>query len=110
MLPSHTRLSRSQVANLLLNNDLKVVFNRVGTLKYANSLENNGFTVVTGSKHQKKAVLRNKVRRQLYTLFKQYKGFSAEAILYVSKQVYDMTYSELQQNLNALLEKAQKNT
>jgi ribonuclease P protein component len=109
MLPSHTRLSRSQVTNLLLNNNLRVVFNRIGTLKYVISLENNGFTVVTGSKHQKKAVLRNKVRRQLYTLFKQYKGISAEAILYVSKQVYDMTYIELQQNLYALLEKAQKN-
>ena len=109
MLPSTTRLSRSQVTSLLIHTDVKVVFNRLGTLKYVNSLENKGFTVVTGSKNQKKAVLRNKVRRQLYTLFNKNKDISLQGILYVSKQVYDMSYTELDQNLNALLQKTQKN-
>ncbi len=110
MLPSATRLSRTQVTNLLLNKHLKVVFNRLGTLKYVISSKNNGFTVVTGSKQQKKAVLRNKVRRQLYTLFGKYtlknKDIFITGVLYISKQVYGMSYSELEQNLNVLLEKA----
>lgn len=109
MLPSNTRLSRSDVTNLLLNPCLKVVFNRLGTLKYVKSLENNGFTVVTGSKVQKRAVLRNKIRRQLYTLLRTYTSSPVMGILYVSKGVYDMTYGELAENITLLLEKAQKN-
>ncbi|MEO5646295.1 MAG: ribonuclease P protein component [Candidatus Paceibacterota bacterium] len=105
MLPSVKRLSRNNVNSLLLHSGLKVVFNRLGTLKYVNSLENAAFTVVTGAKNQKKAVLRNKVRRQLYTLFNKNKDISFIGILYVSKQVYDMSYMELKTNLDALVKK-----
>jgi len=71
---------------------------------------NTGLTVVTGSKNQKKAVLRNKVRRQLYSLYRQYEQKSLTGMLYVSKQVYDMSYSELKTNFYGLLEKISKNT
>lgn len=110
MLPSNKRLSRSQITSLLLNQGLKVVFNRIGTLKYIQNLENQGFSVVTGSKSQKKAVLRNKLRRQIYTIFNKNKDISPiQGILYTSKQAYDMSYEDLSLNFHALLQKTAKN-
>lgn len=70
-----------------------------------------GFTVVTGSKQQKKAVLRNKLRRQLYTLWgKNLQKTSVMAILYVSKQAYEMPYADLTKHLYDLLQKTGKNS
>jgi len=118
MLPSSQRLSRQQVIDLLKNPELQVVFNRTGTLKYlyqsnSGTFNKSGFTVVTGSKQQKKAVLRNKIRRQLYSLFRLYKKNNENkdimAILYISKQLYDMSYREIQDNFYALLSKTEKN-
>jgi ribonuclease P protein component len=105
MLPSNTRLSRSEVTNLLSTAGVKVVFNRLGTLKYVKSIENKGFSVVTGSKAQKLAVRRNKIRRQLYTLFGQNKP-EIQGILYVSKQAYEMSFDQLVFNFNELSKKA----
>ncbi len=107
MLPSTQRLSRQQVSNLLANPATQVVFNRLGTLKYLNNptVYTLGCTVVTGAKNQKKAVARNKIRRQLYSLFGQYKEVSFTGMLYVSKNCYEMSYDELKQNLHSLLQK-----
>jgi ribonuclease P protein component len=111
MLPSNKRLTRQQVTDFLKNSDIKVVFNRLGTFKYLGQSNSGtlGFTVVTGSKNQKKAVLRNKIRRQLYVLARQYGEIPFICMLYVSKQSYDMSYAELKTNLYALLEKSSKN-
>ena len=114
MLPSYQRLSRSQVTALVSNPEIKVIFNRIGTLKYINSTT-RAFTVVTGSKQQKKAVLRNKIRRQLYSIFDAYyqntqKNLYIKSILYISKQVYTMSYQEIQENLYVLLSKIDKNS
>jgi ribonuclease P protein component len=109
MLPSSQRLSRKQVTEFLVNKDIKVVFNTIGTFKYL--LKKGGFTVVTGSKQQKKAVLRNKIRRQIYVLFEKYEhNQPVSAILYVSKQAYTMSYNDLKQYLYELLQKIAKNT
>jgi ribonuclease P protein component len=107
MLPSPQRLSRSRVSVLLADPAIKVIFNRLGTLKYLNNLNSGtfGFTVVTGSKQQKRAVARNKIRRQLYSLVRQFPYNSFAGMLYVSKNAYEMTYAELRQYLNALLGK-----
>jgi ribonuclease P protein component len=110
MLPSNQRLTRQQVTLLLNNPEIKVIFNRLGTFKYITS-SNKALTVVTGSKNQKKAVARNKLRRQIYSLFNQYKGnIALQGILYVSKQAYDMTYIDITRNLYALLEQSSKNS
>ena len=107
MLPSSQRLSRQQVAALLANPELKVVFNRIGTLKY--TLSNKALTVVTGSKQQKKAVLRNKVRRQIYSVFAAYQlKKPITAIFYVSKQIYDLSFPEIKDLFHALLSKIEK--
>jgi ribonuclease P protein component len=111
MLPSTQRLSRSEVTSLLLQPQLKVVFNRIGTFKYCKNPGKMAFTVVTGSKNQKKAVLRNKIRRQLYSLFRSYinenKGFSeTQGILYVSKQIYELSYGDLRRYVYEILQKS----
>jgi ribonuclease P protein component len=114
MLPSSQRLSRQQVTDLLKNPQLKVIFNRTGTLKWDYS-PTPALTVVTGSKQQKKAVLRNKLRRQLYNIFHSYqetsqKSLQLKGILYISKQLYDMSFLELKDNFYALLSKTTKNS
>lgn len=111
MLPSSQRLTRRQITDFLKNTDISVVFNRLGTLKYQKNLLNIGFSVVTGSKNQKKAILRNKVRRQIYTIFRKYsKTTPFLGVLYVSKQVYDMTYIDIERYFYALLEQIEKNS
>lgn len=113
MLPATARLTRAQCSHLLNDPSLEVAFNRLGTLKYIKNLSNKGLSVITGAKIQKKAVARNKVRRQLYTLFKYFYEHSNKTpiigMLYVSKHVYDMSYDELKQECNALFTKTQKN-
>ncbi|HEY0980412.1 MAG TPA: ribonuclease P protein component [Candidatus Paceibacterota bacterium] len=112
MLPATARLTRAQCSELLKNPKLLVVFNRLGTLKYLLNVEMKGFSVITGSKAQKKAVLRNKLRRQLYSLFAQYYKDEAKkpisGMLYVSKGVYELSFSELSLIFNDLLAKTQK--
>jgi ribonuclease P protein component len=114
MLPSKQRLSRQQATDLLKDPELKVVFNRLGTLKYHfdtsayqdqfNSVR-PALTVVTSSKNQKRAVLRNKLRRQIYSLALQYKDFSFIGMFYVSKNSYDMSYSDIKRYFYELLQK-----
>ncbi|MBY0328502.1 ribonuclease P protein component [Patescibacteria group bacterium] len=121
MLPATARLTRAQCSEILKNPTIQSVFNRLGTLKYIKSFENKGnsgekygLSVITGAKIQKKAVRRNKIRRQIYTIFSQYskKTDSTEciAMLYVSKQSYLMSFDELSQQFYELLKKTQKNT
>ncbi len=109
MLPSSQRLSRQQITALLADPQIKVVFNRIGTLKYRLS-PGYALSVVTGSKNQKKAVLRNKLRRQLYSLARIENTPEMEGILYVSKQIYDLSFQELKDAFHALLSKTAKNS
>jgi ribonuclease P protein component len=82
-----------------------VAFNRLGTLKYLT--KQGPFAVVVSSKHEKRAVARNKLRRRLYSLFKQ-KDPQISGILYVSKGVYKAEYPELTTLFHELLTKASK--
>ncbi len=106
MLSQKERFSRSQFSNILKNKDILVIYNQLGTLKYVKSGE-KALSVVTSSKHQKKAVIRNKLRRRVYALFgdanPQIKG-----ILYTSKSIYSLEYIEIQRLFNELLKKTQK--
>jgi ribonuclease P protein component len=88
--------------NLLKSPDLKVVYNRLGTLKYTHSATPT-LSVVVSSKHEKKAVARNKLRRRIYNLplLKPITG-----IFYVSKQSYSFEYKDIKKLFYELLEKA----
>lgn len=113
MLPSSERLTRAQCSLLLIDPQIRVVFNRIGTLKYRYNTTNKGLSVVTGSKQQKSAVRRNTIRRQLYAIFTEYYKNTARVpvtgMLYVSKQVYDLSFEELRSLFNDLMAKTQKN-
>jgi ribonuclease P protein component len=120
MLPSNQRLTRQQFTDFLKNPEIKVVFNPLGTFKYIkkeSGLRNgkpdsfSDLSVVTGSKYQKKAVLRNKMRRRLYTIFhKNPYNISISGVFYVSKQSYELSYEQLKDYFYALLSKIEKNT
>lgn len=121
MLPATARLTRAQCSEFLKNPAIQSVFNRLGTLKYVKSVDNkgnsggiSGLSIITGSKIQKKAIRRNKIRRQIYAIFNQYSKSTEVtdciAMLYVSKQSYLMSFDELAQHFYELLKKTQKNT
>jgi ribonuclease P protein component len=110
MLPSKKRLSRSSFTLFLASKDLKTVFNNLGTLKYKKSLINKA-SVVISSKHEKRAVYRNKLRRRLYVLFSDYfKGASDQNqyILYVSKQAPILSFQDIKTLFYELLKKTTK--
>ena len=80
-----------------------VVYNRLGTLKYIPGTSQ--LTVVTSSKAEKKAVVRNKLRRRIYTAFGLARP-SIQGVLYVSKQSYTMTHNDVYTLLHELISKA----
>jgi ribonuclease P protein component len=103
MLPSKKRLSRIQFEAFSSSKGQKVVFNRLGTLKYSeNTAQLSG--VVTSSKHEKRAVVRNKLRRRIYSLFES-STLPYTIVLYVSKQSYTMQYDEIKNLFNDLIKK-----
>lgn len=108
MLPSHQRFSRQQFSVFLENKGIFVVYNRLGTLKYLPS-ETVQVSVVTSSKAQKKAVSRNKLRRRIYAVIAAHNP-KIRGIVYVSKQSYGFTYSEVKNLTLDLLAKAEKGT
>ena len=108
MLPSRARLSRRQFTEFLENKGFLTVFNQLGTFKYTQHT-GTSFSVVTSSKHEKKAVLRNKLRRRIYATISITKP-QVQGILYVSKQSYTFSYPQIKNLVHDLLAKAQKNT
>ncbi len=106
MLPSKERLNRREF-NETLKNRVSVIFNNIGTLKYIIG-EKKALSVVTSSKHEKKAVLRNKLRRRIYNLFKNY-GQNLTGIMYTSSKSYGMPYEELKKLVHELFDKISKN-
>jgi ribonuclease P protein component len=105
MLPSQKRLSRLEF-DQFLKKDHQVVFNRLGTLKYQGE-KGLKVSIVTSSKHEKSAVLRNKLRRRLYSLFRLHSP-SLYGVFYVSKHAYTMEYNEIKDLYNDLLKKTTK--
>jgi len=106
MLPSEARLSRSQFSQFLLNKRVVVVYNRLGTLKYVPSMSLQ-LSVVTSSKAEKKAVSRNTLRRRIYTVFGSLDPH-IQGIVYVSKQSYAFSYSEIKALCTDLVARARK--
>ncbi len=106
MLPKNRRLSRLQFTDFLTTKPLQV-YNRLGTFKYLPF--GNKLSVVTSSKHEKRAISRNKIRRRIYTLFSTTNP-PLSGILYVSKQGYTFPYDETKNLFLDLLARAQKNS
>ncbi len=107
MLPKTERLSRAQFSEILTNKGFLTIYNRLGTLKYVPSSTKQALSVVTSSKHEKKAVIRNKLRRRLYSLFGKEKR-AITGIFYTAKGSYAFSYPEIQTLFNELLKKTTK--
>ncbi len=110
MLPSTKRLSRAQFTAFLASSSVKTVFNPLGTLKYKESATPK-VSIVISSKHEKRAVFRNKLRRRLYTLFRHSILESTgvfEYIFYTSKQAPKIDHAQLTVLFNELLKKTTK--
>lgn len=114
MLPSKERLSRADFVDLLNGSGLSV-YNTFGTVKYKKSLLNKGFSVVLSKKHQKRAVKRNLLKRQIYSVIRLFLAQNPQfptisGAFYLSKKAYTMSYIELKDYIYELLTKIQKNT
>lgn len=107
MLPKTERLSRAQFSEILENKGFLTIYNRLGTLKYIPSGTKQALSVVTSSKYEKKAVIRNKLRRRLYSLFGKEKS-EIMGIFYTAKGSYTLSYLEIQTLFNELLKKTAK--
>lgn len=105
MLPTTNRLSRAGFTAFTNRSDLKTVYNRLGTLKF--TAGTTKFTVVTSGKHEKRAVVRNKLRRRVYSQISVKKP-SITGVLYASKQSYTLSFDEIKTLLDRLLQDAQK--
>ncbi len=106
MLPSPERFSRQKFTEFLGNKGIFVVFNRLGTLKFLPSAGTT-FSVVTSSKAEKKAVIRNRLRRRIYAVVQSQKP-RIQGIVYVSKQSYSFSYDDIKTLTTDLLAKAHK--
>jgi ribonuclease P protein component len=108
MLPKKSRFNRSGFSVFGTTPGIQTVFNRLGTLKYIPSTTTQ-YGVVTSSKHEKLAVVRNRLRRRVYTLFGRL-PLKLQAVLFASKHAYTMEYAEVETLFNDLLSKIQKNS
>ncbi len=108
MLPSNKRLDRNLFRSLSESRILSTTFNRIGTLKYLKTLDNYRFSVVVSSKKEKSAVKRNKIKRRIYSLVRDYyknnQNF-VHAILFLSKDAYSMDFIDLNKHIYELLDK-----
>ena len=106
MLPSSERLSRAAFNEFLEIPGHITVYNRLGTFKFKKT-PSFRISVVTSSKHEKRAVVRNTLRRRVYSRFSTL-SCSMTGILYTSKQSYSFTFSEIKSLHEDLIAKAQK--
>lgn len=105
MLPKKNRFTRAAFDAFVAQQNLKTVYNQLGTLKYAPV--GNRFAVVTSSKHEKRAVVRNRLRRRVYNLFYA-ASVPCSGILYASKQSYSLDMKETKRLFENLLNRAAK--
>lgn len=106
MLPKKNRMNRVQFEQFGAKAPHSV-FNRVGTLKFLP--ENNLFSVVTSSKHCKKAVFRNKSRRRAYAVIHsimQQAAIPLSGVLYLSKHAYTIQFVDFKLLIEDLFKRA----
>lgn len=102
MLPRKGRLTREQFTALLSQKGLSMVYNQLGTLKYLS--QKGGWSVVTSSKHEKRAVARNRIRRRVYALLRAEQP-PISGVLYLSKQAYSFEKETINDLFYALIKK-----
>lgn len=109
MFQSKNRLRKqTEVQNVVKKG--KSVFDPVCGIRFLkNKLDESRFTVVVGLKVHKGAVRRNRVRRQYREIIRLHlnhikKGF--DIVFITSSQALDLTYSQKEERITAVLKKA----
>ena len=86
------------------------VFNKGGTFKYLK--KESKFSVVVSSKHCKKAVKRNKIKRRVYAIISDLikkDPSHLSGIFYLSKLSYTLPYNTLKEYIEELYYRAYEN-
>jgi ribonuclease P protein component len=107
MLPSKQRLSRTDFTAFVAQKDVRSVYNQLGTLKYRKNPVYQ-VSIVISSKHEKRAIYRNTLKRRLYSLFRLHTKNSltnGQYVLYCSKQASKLPYSDVKALFDELLKK-----
>ncbi len=105
MLKKSHRLNRVEFAHLLTYG--RRVSGTGFSLLYTTGNKEAKFSVVVGKKTAKKAVERNRLRRRVYAVCKEYEQQheNPHVAIFVYKNVKEMTYSELQNTLHSLFKR-----
>lgn len=109
MLPATQRLKRIDFQNFSKAVH-KTVYNSLGTLKYVSS-EKLYFSIVISKKHQKSAVKRNILRRQIYSIIaaeNSKKPLLIKGILYLSITAATFSFQDSTRYVQDLLLKTTK--
>lgn len=107
MPPKQKRLSRALWTSLRAIKGSQSAFSPLGTLKYY-PYPTPHFSVVVSSKHEKKAISRNSLKRRIYTLFSKHPIEKGIFIFFPSKQAYTLSYEALSQSFSDLFKKVTK--
>lgn len=105
MLPKNKRYTRKQLNAFLSINDKRSVYNSIGTFTFVK--ESGPIAVVSRKTHEKRAFVRNKARRRLYTLFGA-TALTFSGVLYLSRQSYTLPFDDIKKHFANLMEKALK--
>ena len=109
MFPSKNRLKNDKDIKTLFARGKSVFDVAVGMKFCKNQSAFSRFTVVVGTKVSKKAVIRNKIKRQIRAIVEKdlpiIKG-CYDVMLLVKKETIKLTYSEIKDQINHILKRA----
>ncbi len=98
MLPKKERISRTLWETYKKQKPYKTTQNQFGSLKYYKSNQIHVGVVVSG-KHEKSAVLRNKLRRRVYGVAPHINGVF---MFYPKKEAYTLPFTHIKTLINEL--------
>jgi len=108
MLPSKERIKTPLFKEVSGSRQVLSVYNDLGTLKFLKS-DSKKISIVISSKSQKRAVLRNKLKRRVYSIFSKI-DLKINGILYTSKKSTTMEFENIKNLTNDLIEKTKRIT
>jgi ribonuclease P protein component len=108
MINKKNRLNKDKEIEAVFKNKETCYNKYVGVLIKENKLDFNRFVIIISNKNIKKAVERNKAKRQIKSIIdKQQKKFSffVDLVIIVKKEIYFASFSEIEQDIFVCLKK-----
>ncbi len=106
MIPAAERMNRASFKRFTESNP-RSVYNKSGTFKFGKS-KKPLLSIVVSSKHEKKAVIRNRTKRRFYRALSEVMKDqpSIQGVIFVSKLAYSFSYEEIRDFVFELFRKA----